>query len=74
MNCFWRAGSAHVLSNVGQYSKTVVALIGAIMVVLSTQFPGVHWTSAVAAILSVVAVHLVPNQPGPPSPSSPAAA
>jgi hypothetical protein len=61
---------ASALANVGQYSKFIVAFIGAVTVGLTTFFPAASWEPTVAAVLSALAVYLIPNQAG----TAPAAA
>lgn len=54
---------ANALAIVGQYSKFIVAMIGAISAGLSTEFPASHWVPVVVTVLSAIAVYLIPNEP-----------
>lgn len=56
------------MNSVGQYSKFIVALFGALVTGLTSYYAGSppHWLSLVVALGTAVTVFLVPNQPGGP--------
>jgi hypothetical protein len=47
----------------GQYAKLLVALAGAVITTIQTQYPAAQWAPAVTAFLSAVLVYAVPNTP-----------
>lgn len=55
--------------NVGQYSKFIVALFGAVVTSLTTYYGGnpPHWLSLVISAATAATVYLVPNLPSGPA-------
>jgi hypothetical protein len=54
-----------MFKNYTNYSKFIVALLGAAGTALETQFPGNHWSAGVISGITAVLVWLVPNTPKP---------
>lgn len=50
-----------MFKNVGQYSKFVVAVLGAVGVGVTTFGHNAPWVATVLAVVSAVATYLVPN-------------
>jgi len=55
-----------------QYSKLIVAILGAAGVALETAFPAAHWTQTVTAAVGAFLVYLVPNAAAPVKAAAPA--
>jgi hypothetical protein len=57
------------MNSVGQYSKFIVALFGAVVTTLTDYYAASppHWLSLVVAFTTAVTVFLVPNQPSGPA-------
>lgn len=58
--------NGETMNSVGQYSKFIVALFGALVNGLTTYYAGSppHWLPLVITLGTAVTVFLVPNQPG----------
>jgi hypothetical protein len=56
-----------MFNNIGQYSKFIVAVLGAISTGVTTFGHNSPMTSTVVAAIAAVVVWLVPNQPKPPT-------
>lgn len=57
------------MSSVGQYSKFIVALFGALVTALTNYYAASppHWLSLVVTLGTALTVFLVPNQPSGPA-------
>lgn len=53
------------MKNVGQYSKTIVAILGTLTSSLSVYYGTAHWFPIVTSAVTVLGIYLVPNQAAP---------
>lgn len=53
------------MSQIGRYSKFIVALIGLATVIITTYYGNATWAAAAVNALAAAGVLLVPNQPAP---------
>lgn len=49
------------MQTIFNYSKLIVALLGALGVGLETAYPGDKWTTVITSIITAAVVYLVPN-------------
>lgn len=62
-----------MIKNAGQYSKAIVAALGALTSSLSVYYGTARWFPIVTAAVTVLVIYLVPNQPAPARPEPPKA-
>ena len=53
----------NMLIKAGSYTKALVAVLGAVLAVLTTTFAAAKWEPGVVAGLTALLVYLVPNSP-----------
>lgn len=53
------------MTNVSPYAKTIVAILGAVLTAVMTQFPDTEavqqWGPIIAALLTAIGVYAIPN-------------